>query len=250
MFEFDSAFLITTQSSLILGLIHGINPCGHSWLIIAPFVTGIKDGKKAFMLTFSFLAGTTVACLFIGLTLGSVSAMIPEAFSKWIDYFTAGLIIALGLILIVKPNLLHSHDHDDSHHHHHDHENHHSTRNGHCDHTHETHQYEHGLKGLINSLKKNISVPAMFVIGFVNMVIPCPTVAVMYKYAMDSGSYIKATSIFGIYAVTTAIAVGGVIFAIYKTTNALYMLQKEWIESAVMRTAGFITLFFGVWSIL
>ena len=240
MFEFDSAFLITTQSSLILGLIHGINPCGHSWLIIAPFVTGIKDGKKAFMLTFSFLAGTTVACLFIGLTLGSVSAMIPEAFSKWIDYFTAGLIIALGLILIVKPNLLHSHDH----------ENHHSTRNGHCDHTHETHQYEHGLKGLINSLKKNISVPAMFVIGFVNMVIPCPTVAVMYKYAMDSGSYIKATSIFGIYAVTTAIAVGGVIFAIYKTTNALYMLQKEWIESAVMRTAGFITLFFGVWSIL
>lgn len=251
MFEFDSIFLITAQSSLILGLIHGINPCGHSWLIIAPFVTGLKDGKKVFLLTSSFLLGTTVACLFIGLTLGSVSAMLPESFAVWVDYITAGIIILLGLILIIKPDLLHKHDHDHDHSHHQDHD-HHKSCSGHCGHHHGDHDHHHdsGLSGLMNSLKSNKSISAMFLVGFINMIIPCPTVAVMYKYAMDSGSYIKATSIFGIYAVATAIAVGGVIFAIFKTTKALYALQKEWIESAIMRTAGAITLIFGAWTLV
>lgn len=239
MFDFDSVFLITAQSSLILGLIHGINPCGHSWLIIAPFVTGLKNGKKVFLLTSSFLLGTTIACLFIGLTLGSVSAMIPKSFSIWVDYVTAAIIIVLGLILLVKPDLLHKHDHDHSH----EDGDHHHSCSGHCHH-------DHGLKGLMNSLKNNKSVSAMFLIGFINMIIPCPTVAIMYKYAMDSASYTKATAIFGVYAVATAIAVGGVIFAIYKTTNALYALQKEWIESVIMRTAGLVTLIFGIWTLL
>lgn len=252
MFDFDSAFLISAQSSLFLGLIHGINPCGHSWLILAPFVTGMKNGRKAFLLTLSFLCGTTLACLLIGLTLGTISVMIPESLSLWVDYSTAALIIILGFVLIVKPHLLHHHDHHD---HVHD-ESHdpktghqHTACGGHCDHPHEAHHRGHGLKGLLSALKSKVSIPAMFLIGFVNMIIPCPTVSVMYKYAVDSGSYIKATAIFGIYAVATAIAVGGVIFAIYKTANAFYMLQKGWVEGAVMRTAGVITLFFGIWSI-
>lgn len=248
MFDFDSAFLLSAQSSLILGLIHGINPCGHSWLILAPFVMGLKNGKKAFLLTLSFLSGTTLACLLIGLTLGAVSVMIPESLSLWVDYFTAALIIILGFILIVRPHLLHHHDHDHNHGHD-DKADQHSHCDGHCHHSHEHPDPGHGLKGLINTLKNNMSISAMFLIGFVNMIIPCPTVSVMYKYAVDSGSYIKATAIFGIYAVATAIAVSCVIFAIVKTTNAFYTLQKDWIEGAVMRTAGVITLFFGIWSI-
>lgn len=261
MFDFDSVFLITAQSSLILGLIHGINPCGHSWLIIAPFVMGMTDGKRVFSLTFSFLLGTTVACLFIGLTLGAVSMMIPESVSVWVDYITAGIIILLGAILLIKPDLIHHHDHHHDHDHGHDHHHHedvcnhnhkhedgaHASCGSHC---HHDHHHEHGISGFINRMKKKMSFTAMFIVGFVNMIIPCPTVAIMYKYAVDSGSYLKATTIFGIYAIATAIAVGGVIYAIFRATNAFYTLQKEWIESAVMRTAGAITLFFGIWTLL
>jgi nickel/cobalt exporter len=232
MIDYDSVFFISAQSSLILGLIHGINPCGHSWLIIAPFAIGNKDGKQVFFLTCSFLGGTIMACLLTGLTLGALSVIIPESLSRWVDLFTGVIIILLGVLLIVKPALIH-------HHHNHDH-----------DHDHEDEKEQaHGINGLINTLTTNISFSAMFVIGFVNMIIPCPTVSVMYKYAVDSGSYVKATAIFGIYGVATAIVVSGVIFMIFKTTNAFYILQKEWIETAVMRVAGIITLAFGVWSI-
>ncbi len=248
MFDFDSVFLVTAQSSLVLGLIHGINPCGHSWLILAPFVTGMKNGKKVFLLTFSFLFGTTLACLLIGLTLGAVSVMIPESLSVWVDYFTAVLIIVLGSILIIKPHLLHSHDHNHDHRDLQNTDQQHTVCKGHCNLSHDSHHNEHGPKGWIRLLKSKVSVPAMFLIGFVNMIIPCSTVSVMYKYAVDSGSYVKATAIFGVYAVATAIAVGGVIFAIHKTTNAFYMLKKDWVENAVMRTAGVITLVFGLWS--
>jgi nickel/cobalt exporter len=86
-------------------------------------------------LTFSFLAGTAVACLLLGLTLGSVSALIPDSFQLWVDVGTSFILIALGLVLIVKPGLIHHH-HDEEHghdhakdleplhEHHHDHDNH------------------------------------------------------------------------------------------------------------------------------
>ena len=32
--------------------------------------------------------------------------------------------------------------------------------------------------------------------------------------------------------------------------NAFYMLQKEWVERAVMKTAGVITMFFGIWTVV
>lgn len=212
----------------------------------------MKNGKKVFLLTLSFLLGTTLACLLIGMSLGAVSIMIPESITHWVEYLTAALIIILGLILIINPHLLHHHDHD---HHEHDHDHHHN-HDHHVTHVSTEcgcHSATHSagtLKSKWNSLKKNVSLWGMFLIGFFNMIIPCPTVSVMYKYAVDSGSVIKATLVFGIYAVATAIAVGGVIFAIHKTTNAFYMLQKAWIETAVMKTAGTITVVFGIWSIV
>ena len=38
--EPDHLFWLPPQSSFALGLIHGINPCGRSWLVPAPFVAG------------------------------------------------------------------------------------------------------------------------------------------------------------------------------------------------------------------
>lgn len=250
--DFDSVFLLAIQSSLILGLIHGVNPCGHSWLVIAPFVVGHGTGKRAFSLTSAFLLGTALACLIIGLTLGAISMSLPQSIVNLVSIITGSIIIFLGLILVWRPTLLHNHDHDHEHGHHHVHN--HDHEHGH-DHHHGEHDHGtcgcacsgHGSKLLEKTGKATFF--GLFSIGFVNMIVPCPTVAIMYSYAIDSGSWVKSTIVFGAYALTTAIAVGGVIYALRKTASLVKRMEKPWLESAIMRTAGVLTIGFGVYSL-
>ncbi|MFA5700587.1 MAG: sulfite exporter TauE/SafE family protein [Desulfuromonas sp.] len=227
--EIDSLFWMAFQSSLILGLVHGVNPCGHSWLILAPFVVGEKNGGRVAWLTTSFLAGTVVACLVLGMSLGAVSALIPDSFQFWADVGTASILVVLGVVLIIKPGLIHQHHHDT---HGHDH----------------AYDLEH-LHPHAEEKKQKLTGMALFGIGFVNMIIPCPTVAIMYKYALDSASALKATVIFGIYAAATAIAVGGVIYLIFRVTRILEKLSQDWVEAALMRSAGVVTVIFGGYSL-
>ncbi|MFW5500292.1 MULTISPECIES: sulfite exporter TauE/SafE family protein [unclassified Maridesulfovibrio] len=250
--DFDSIFLVAMQSSLFLGLIHGINPCGHSWLVLAPFVYGEKNGKRVFSLTSAFILGTTLACLGIGLTLGSISLTIPDSLTYIVDIITVLILVLLGAILIIKPELLHSHDHDHDHEHgehsHHDHHQH--------DHDHHHHDHDHGHShhscGCSCSHGKtalrSVTFWGLFSIGFVNMIVPCPTVAIMYKYALDSGSVFKGTAVFASYAVGTAIALAAVIYAIYRAASFVRTLEQDWVEPLVMRTAGVMTIAFAVYS--
>ncbi len=89
---------------------------------------------------------------------------------------------------------------------------------------------------------KKLLPQALFAIGFVNMVVPCPTAAVMYTYALNAGSVWNATVVFGTYAVSTAIAVGAVIYLIFKVTTMAHSLQKDWVEPSIMRFAGVVII--------
>lgn len=230
----DTLFLVALQSSLTLGLVHGVNPCGHSWLVLAPFVAGDKSGRRVFGLTSAFILGTSLGCLAIGLALGSLSATLPPQARYITDTLTAAIIIVLGAILIFRPHLLHSHDHE------HDH----------ADHDHEHHHREHGCDCHAHGpTAKRSTMWGLGTLGFVNMIVPCPTVAIMYSYALESGSATKAVSVFAIYAAGTAVALGGVIFAIYKVTGLLRKMQHPWIEPAIMRTVGVMTILFGTYSL-
>jgi len=235
----DSLFFVALQSSLFLGLIHGVNPCGHSWVVLAPFVAGDKSGARVFSLTAAFIMGTTLGCLAIGLFLGSVSASLPESTRYFTDIITAGIIIALGVILIWRPHLLHSHEHD---HKHHDHANHCNCDNH--DHDHDAAHHHHAPLAA-----KRSTIWGLATLGFVNMIVPCPTVAIMYSYALESGNATQSVAVFASYALGTAIALAGVIFAIYKVTGLIRKLQMPWIEPAIMRTAGVLTIIFGIYTL-
>ena len=240
--ELEAVLVAAIQSSFMLGLIHGVNPCGHSWLVLAPFVTGEKKGKNVALYTIAFLVGTALACLVLGVSLGAISGLIPMSAGVWVEGLTSLLLLLIGLLLIYKPNLLHSHDHHDHTHHHH--------RGSYC--THDAHaHHESGIMQSVKRLLKNQkSLPLMlFVIGFVNMIVPCPTAAVMYGYALNSGNALAATIVFGTYAFSTAIAVGVVIYLIYRVTTITASLQKDWIEPMVMRVAGVIIVFFSGYSL-
>ncbi|BCS88765.1 sulfite exporter TauE/SafE family protein [Pseudodesulfovibrio sediminis] len=256
--ELDSIFWVALQSSLVLGLVHGINPCGHSWLVLAPFVYGEKQGRRVFSLTSAFIMGTTLGCLIIGLTLGSISLAIPASLTFYVDLATFVILMALGSILIVKPSLLHNHDHDHDHDHAHGHDHthdhqHHDSHDHHDhEHHHDDHEHDHAACAHCHgtpSKTKTITLWGLFSIGFINMIVPCPTVAIMYTYALDSGSVFKGTMVFASYALGTAIALAGVIYAIYKATSFVRALKQEWIEPMVMRTAGALTIAFGAYSL-
>ncbi len=236
--EMEILFLAALQSSFLLGLIHGVNPCGHSWLVLAPFVTGEKRGRRVALLTAAFVGGTAVACLVLGATLGTISSFLPPTASWWVDVVTSLVLLILGVALLYNPELLHSHGH---HEHDHHHEHHHEEHHHHHGHDHNVHEGQ--CIQPIDRQKKWLA-PSLFGIGFMNMVIPCPTAAIMYGYAINSGSAVDATLVFGSYAIATAITVGAVIFVIFKVTTMAGKLQKDWVEPLIMRLAGLIIIVF------
>jgi len=231
--ELETLLVAAIQSSFLLGLLHGVNPCGHSWLVLAPFVSGEKRGSRVALLTGMFVGGTAVACLVLGASLGAVSQIIPVSMGVWVEVITSVILIIIGLLLLYDPHILHSHEHDHDHDHEHDHHGH-------------SHNHDHSILTRIKSLTKNKKLlpPALFGIGFVNMIVPCPTAAVMYTYALNAGSVWNATIVFGTYAVSTAIAVGAVIYLIFKVTTMAHSLQKDWVEPFIMRFAGIVIIVF------
>ncbi|MGE4319399.1 MAG: sulfite exporter TauE/SafE family protein [Deferribacterales bacterium] len=204
----NDMFLIALNSSMVLGLIHGVNPCGHSWVVLAPFVSGNKSGKSVAAYTLSFISGTALACLLMGYAIGAISGRIPESVFKYLEYTVAGVIIVLGLVLMYRPSLLHSHDH--------------------CE-----------------SKPRKTGMAGLFTIGFVNMIIPCPTLSLMYGYGLNAKSAIYGVFVFGAYAVTTGLAVSAVIFAIYKISELVHKMHSHKIENILMRSTGALTVVFG-----
>lgn len=236
--EFDNIFFAAFQSSLMLGLVHGVNPCGHSWLVLAPFVTGERNGRRVSMLTVSFVLGTVFACLAIGWSLGSISSLLSPGIHFWTDNITNGIIILLGVILLVKPELLHSHSHKHC-----------SSKEQKCSHD---HQHEHTRENDTMDKKArmgSITGMGLLVVGFVNMIIPCPTLAIMYSYGLESGNAFKSILVFGVYALSTGIAISSVIYAIYKVAHLVRKLNQHWIETAIMRSVGVLTIVFGMYSL-
>ncbi|WP_163339031.1 sulfite exporter TauE/SafE family protein [Desulfopila sp. IMCC35008] len=247
--EFETILFAAIQSSFLLGLLHGINPCGHSWLVLAPFVTGEKNGGRVALLTGAFLSGTALACLALGASIGAISRFVPLHMGIWVEIGTSVILVILGILLVYNPHLLHNHHHDDHHDHCHghgeEHDNHGCTHHAH---SHDDHSNQNIVANLHRLTKKTHLLPfALFGIGFVNMIIPCPTAAIMYGYALNAGSAFSATLVFGTYAFSTAIAVGGVIYVIFKATSMANSLQKEWVEPVVMRLSGVIIVFFSVY---
>ncbi|MFW2368522.1 MAG: sulfite exporter TauE/SafE family protein [Desulforhopalus sp.] len=247
--ELETLLFAAIQTSFLLGLLHGVNPCGHSWLVLAPFVTGERNGGRVALLTCSFLGGTALACLALGASLGAISQLVPLTMGTWLEAGTSVLLIILGLLLIYNPTLLHHHD---------DHHDHAHNKEHRCGHSHNeyttTHSHSHENFGILKKLHhlttdRKLLPFALFGIGFANMIVPCPTAAIMYGYALNAGSTFTATLVFGAYAISTAIAVGGVIFIIFKATNMASSLQKEWIEPLIMRVAGGLIVLFSVYGL-
>lgn len=290
---FDTAFWVALNSCLVLGLVHGVNPCGHSWIVLAPFIAGDTSGKRVAFLTASFFGGTALACLLIGLTLGAFSGWLLPYMGSWMDLLTNGIIVLIGTVLLIKPALLHSHDHNHDHDHSHEHDHalnhedyqceksihahadgsrpadhslhshpnasrHHNT-SGHHDHhsSHNTHRSHHHAEpchscachapSAGSATATGVKATGLFTFGFFNMIVPCPTAAVMYGYAVQSGSPLTSTLIFGAYAAGTGLSLAVVVWAIFRFTGLLKKMDNHRLEAGVMRVIGLLTMAVGIY---
>lgn len=55
-------FWVALQASIVLGLLHGISPCGHSWPILATFCLTATSIQRCVTIWFLFCLGITGDC--------------------------------------------------------------------------------------------------------------------------------------------------------------------------------------------
>ena len=226
-------FWVALQASIGLGLLHGISPCGHSWPILAPFCITARTLRKCIMVWFFFSLGTTVACLFLGVIFGALGSFIPPSWDVYFGIGTACILVILGIIVIVKPDWLHFEDEEE----------------------------EEKLKGALEDSDQALAYTSnnnrfkhgvywgMFSIGFINMIIPCPTVGVMYTYALVSKSIAVGTTIFLAYALATAVVLLAVALFLGKATLFFRNLGQEKYEILLTRVSGALIAGFGVYMV-
>jgi nickel/cobalt exporter len=227
-------FIVALQASTVLGLLHGISPCGHSWPILAPFCITAKGMRKCINVWFFFCAGTTSACLLLGVVFGALGSVIPRSWDIYFGMGTAGILVVLGIILIVRPHWLHFEDEE------------------------EEEELKEALENTEQALKFTTSKRrfkhgiywGMFSLGFVNMIIPCPTAGVMYTYALVAKSIPVGTAIFLAYALSTSLVLLIITYFLGKATLFFKKLGQEKYEVLITRISGALIAGFGVYMVI
>ncbi len=227
-------FMVALQASAVLGLLHGISPCGHSWPILAPFCITAKGMRKCINVWFFFCLGTTLACLLLGVIFGALGSIIPRSWDIYFGMGTAGILVVLGIMVILKPHWLHFEDEEE----------------------------EEELKGALDSTEQALKFTTskkrfkrgiywgMFSLGLVNMIIPCPTAGVMYTYALVAKSIPVGTAIFLAYALSTSLVLLIITYFLGKATLFFKKLGQEKYEVLITRISGALIAGFGVYMVI
>lgn len=227
-------FIVALQASIMLGLLHGISPCGHSWPILAPFCITAKSMRKCINVWFFFCLGTTIACLILGVIFGMLGSFIPPSWDIYFGVGTAGILVVLGIVVILKPHWLHFEDEEE----------------------------EEVLKKSLDSAEQALQFTTskrrfkhgiywgMFSIGFINMIIPCPTAAVMYTYALVAKSVPVGTTIFLAYALATSLVLLIITYFLGKATLFFKKLGQEKYEVLITRISGVFIAGFGLYMVI
>jgi nickel/cobalt exporter len=227
----DLTFAVALQFSIMLGIIHGIIPCEHSWPLLVPFCITAQGMKKCIKVWFYFCAGTTSACALLGVVWGALGSIIPSGWNIYFGIGTAGILVILGIILILRPHWLHFEEEGEE----------------------ETikQAFEHSQQALerVTDKKrfKHGIYWGMFSIGFINMIMPCPTAGVMYTYALVSKSVFVGMTIFFAYALSTSLVLLIITYFLGKATFFFKNLGREKYEVLLTRISGALIAAFGMY---
>jgi nickel/cobalt exporter len=229
----NMTFIVALQTSIMLGLLHGISPCGHSWPILAPFCITTKSMRRCMAIWFFFCLGTTVACLVLGMVFGLLGSFIPASLDVYFGIGTAVILVVLGILVICKPHWLHFEDEEEE-----------EALMESLTVVKQAHEFTDGKKRFKYGILSGI-----FSIGFVNMIIPCPTAGVMYTYALVAKSILVGMAIFLAYALATSLVLLIVTYFLGKATLFFKNLGQEKYEVLITRISGALIAGFGFYLI-
>ena len=192
--------------------------------------------RKCINVWFYFCLGTTSACMLLGVVFGALGSFIPPSWDIYFGIGTACILVILGMVLIVRPHWLHFEDEEE----------------------------EEVLQAVLDSASTEQALKfttsrkrfkhgiywGMFSIGFVNMIIPCPTAGVMYTYALVSKSIPVGTIIFLAYALATSLVLLIITYSLGKATLFFKKLGQEKYEVLLTRISGALIAAFGIYMII
>jgi nickel/cobalt transporter (NicO) family protein len=221
MFATTMGFWSTTLLLAFWGFVHGLTPHGHSWLILLPLAMGGMKARELLRLAFAYCAGLIVAAAAEGALLGALFGLIPEGWHT-------GLLIAVGIVLFVvgitivfRPLTVHH-------------------AIGHiCGENCETDEER--------ALLRTGTWGAMFTMGVMSMVVPCPSTVFVYPLIGALRNPALGALVFVLYACFTSLAVIAVAFGMVKARGLVERLEHSNYRHTVLRVSGLIIAAFGVW---
>jgi nickel/cobalt exporter len=170
----------------------------------------------------------------LGVIFGALGSFIPPSWDIYFGIGTATILVILGIVVIFKPHWLHFEDEEE----------------------------EEVLKEALDSSEQALQFTTskkrfkhgiywgMFSVGFVNMIIPCPTAGVMYTYALVSKSIPVGTTIFLGYALATSLVLLIITYSLGKATLFFKKLGQEKYEVLLTRISGALIAAFGIYMVI
>lgn len=219
-------FSASTDMGLLLGavlwgILHGLTPHGHSWLVLLPFALGGINRRGMLRMALAYSLGMVIAAAGTGALLGLIFSLIPEAWHHLLELAVGVLMVLVGLTFLLKPlSVHHAIDHICS---------------------------EACHSGEEKALVRTGTTGALFMLGVMSMLIPCPTNVWVYTLPAVAQSPLKGLVLFTTYAAFSALAITLVAVSMVHARGLVTALDQRGYRLVILRLSGVLVLGVGVW---
>jgi nickel/cobalt exporter len=215
--------LTTFTQALVWGAVHALVPCPHSWPMLLPFARSARGPLGSALL---FGLGLTLTATAVGaLAGGAVLAVPPEARDS-IELGVGSLMVILGLIFLLRPQLMHAG-------HVHPHDGHEGPAHA-CD------------AGAVRRLQRVGPRIGLVLLGAGNMAIPCWTNVPAIGLAISSGGALGGALVGALFALSATAAMIVVLLLAVRGIRILEGLASRRVEGLVLRLSGLLLVSFGL----
>lgn len=207
--------------AILWGILHGLTPHGHSWLVLLPFALGGVNARGMLRLAAAYGLGMIVVAAATGAALGALAQVVPESWHQGVEIGIGVMLTVMGLAFVIRPDSVHHA----------------------MDHICSEHCHSTGEQKLLRSG----TMTGLFLMGVLSMLVPCPTNYWLYGQSFVTRSPLEGALIFVTYAVSTSITVAVVARVMVTSRAMLAPLERKGNRLLILRVSGLIVLLAGAW---
>lgn len=220
----DDLTAIPIAQAALLGTLHALIPCAHSWPILVPFA---GPGGRPLRAALLFGGGKVACSTTLGALASAAVAAIPEEIEHRAEELTGLLLLGLAAFLWFRPkagHLGHLHGECDR------------VRGPGCGHT----EHQPGR------FRRYGPALGLFLLGAVNMTIPCWTNAAALTLATSARGGAAGAVVFGAYGLSAALATLAILYLVHRGFHVLDRLASGRVETALLRISALLLVGFAL----